>query len=99
MLTACPQCQQVIEIPCLNEHLLAECEKKENHRPCPHCREAIQIQHYDARVQRMWCKPVKPSDEANRCPLCHGDTPGGGEAGWKAHLLARGCPKNPRTLA
>jgi centrosomal protein CEP104 len=97
MLTSCAQCEQVIEVALLNEHLLKECENKDNHRQCLRCNEAIAAQFFEQHSQRASCLPAKPVSKANRCPLCHKDCKAGVQ-GWKQHILAgQGCPKNPRT--
>ena len=96
MLTGCPQCEQVIEIPRLNEHLLEECAQKDNHKQCPRCGEAIAAMYFDQHVQRNSCLPAPAENVAQRCPLCHRDI-GPFEDGWHEHLLeGEGCPKNPR---
>jgi len=97
MLSSCPQCEQVIEVSMMNDHLLNECENKDNHKACPRCSEAVHDHHYAQHVKRGNCLPAKPLKQANRCPLCHKDTKPGVN-GWKTHLLSSsGCPKNPRT--
>lgn len=97
MLTSCLQCEQVIEVAMLNEHLLNECEMKHNHKKCPRCGEAIAAQYFNQHVKRASCRPAKPASKANRCPLCHDDVKPG-EDGWREHILTQpGCTKNPRT--
>ena len=97
MLTRCASCEQVIEISCLNDHLLHECDKSYQHKECPRCHEAIKASVFDKHVKRNKCLPARSLDIANRCPLCHQDIPPG-EDGWRTHLLkGRGCPKNLRT--
>ena len=97
MLSSCKQCEQVIEIPTLNEHLMHECEIKGTHEECPRCREPVPLKIYDDHVAKAACNPAVPESQANRCPLCHQDIPPGVE-GWKQHLLVDKCPKNERTL-
>jgi centrosomal protein CEP104 len=97
MLVHCPHCNQVIEISRLNEHLLAECEYKTNHRACPRCGEAIAAQLFEKHVRRNSCLPAKSSSEGNRCPLCHQDILPFA-AGWRSHLMVDGCPNNVRTM-
>merc|ERR1712232_127164 len=96
MLCGCPRCEQIIEVSTLNDHLLNECTKKDNHKMCPRCGEAIAARYYELHVKRNNCLECKSKDEANRCPLCHKVIPPG-ENGWKQHLLTgKGCPKNKR---
>jgi len=99
MLTSCAQCEQVIEVSMLNDHLLNECEMKYNHQKCPRCWEAIASQFFEQHVKRGACVPAQPLNKASRCPICHKDVKAG-EEGWREHILeGSGCPKNPRTLA
>ncbi|KAG7376677.1 hypothetical protein PHYPSEUDO_012923 [Phytophthora pseudosyringae] len=96
MLTPCKMCGQVIEIATLNEHLLTECEMQQNHRECPRCGEAITAKFYERHVSLNDCPPRAPLNRANRCPLCHDDI-APGKKGWQRHLVAEGCPTNPRS--
>ncbi|KAH9254664.1 hypothetical protein BASA81_007431 [Batrachochytrium salamandrivorans] len=96
VLSACPHCNQVIEVSKLNDHLLKECEHRGNHRACPRCHEAIAVALWDKHVKRNACLVHKPESDANRCPLCHNDVYPG-EAGWRVHLLRDLCPNNSRT--
>ncbi|OQR81004.1 hypothetical protein ACHHYP_16869 [Achlya hypogyna] len=96
MLTQCKMCGQVIEISTLNEHLLVECELKQNHKECPRCHEAITLKYFNQHVQQNDCDPMPDPSEGNRCPLCHEDIPPR-KRGWKTHLLHEKCPQNPRT--
>lgn len=95
MLTPCKMCGQVIEVACLNEHLLGECELRKNHKACPQCGEAITARFFDKHVAARDCLPRPHPKQANRCPLCHDDVPPG-KRGWRRHLLEDECPQNPR---
>lgn len=95
MLTNCQQCEQVIEVPTLNDHILDECEKTGTHSECPQCKEPIPNVDFPLHKKAKKCKPAQPPHKNNRCPLCHNDIPPG-EDGWKVHLIDKGCPKNPR---
>jgi len=98
MLCSCKHCGQVIEIPCLSEHMLLECEHKERFRQCPRCDEAIEVEQFQAHVAAANCIVAKPPEKYNRCPLCHTDIPPGDE-GWQEHLLfPPGCPANARRV-
>lgn len=96
MLNLCQMCEQVVEISCLNGHLLEECDFKKSFRRCPRCKEAIHSNNYKQHTDEMACLPNKPTNVANRCPLCHTDIMPG-EMGWKNHLISEGCPNNERT--
>ena len=37
MLTTCWECEQVIEIQALNDHLLDECQNREKYKYCDKC--------------------------------------------------------------
>jgi len=97
MLTSCAQCEQVIEIPTINEHLLEECEVQGTYKQCKNCKEPIAVNVYDSHVQAKNCKRALPATKGSRCPLCKKDI-APGEEGWRKHLLEEGCPKNPRKL-
>ncbi|XP_070615112.1 centrosomal protein of 104 kDa isoform X2 [Erythrolamprus reginae] len=96
MLTRCDFCKQVVEIASLTEHLLTECEKKDNFAKCSRCCEALPKDELARHVKSRSCNPAKPEKVANRCPLCHENfTPG--EEAWKVHLMGKdGCRVNPR---
>ena len=96
MLNLCQMCEQVVEISCLNSHLLEECDFKKSFRKCPRCKEAIHSNNYKQHSDEMACLPNKATNVANRCPLCHTDIMPG-DMGWKSHLISEGCPNNERT--
>ncbi|KAL7978561.1 hypothetical protein Chor_005543 [Crotalus horridus] len=92
------QADKVVEIASLTEHLLTECEKKDNFAKCSRCCEALPKEELARHVKGRSCNPAKSEKVANRCPLCHDNfTPG--EEAWKVHLMGRdGCRMNPRRL-
>jgi centrosomal protein CEP104 len=94
-LICCKQCEQVIEIPTLQEHLLAECEVAGAYRECPRCLQAIPAGQFDAHVEGQSCAPPAPG--MARCALCQADVHKSDE-GWKQHLLIDTCPKNARPV-
>jgi centrosomal protein CEP104 len=96
MLVSCANCNQVIEILHLNEHLLRECELSNVMRQCSRCKEAVHIEEYEQHIEEQSCFPGKPARSSNRCPLCHQDVSPGVE-GWKQHILTEGCPNNDRS--
>ena len=95
MLTECSHCKQVIEISSLNEHLLRECDRAQQFKQCPRCKESVHTSDYEGHVGSKGCQIAKPAKAANRCPLCHKDIEPG-EKGWKKHLMDNQCENNPR---
>lgn len=96
MLTSCTRCQQVVEIATLSEHLLDECEHKEDYEACGTCGDAVLRAQLPAHEKAGKCKAQPDPAVANRCPLCHKDI-GPEKEGWLQHLLDQGCSANPRT--
>lgn len=43
MLIRCKECNQVVEVSTVTEHLLMECEKREEYFQCSQCSEAFKI--------------------------------------------------------
>ncbi|XP_060115252.1 centrosomal protein of 104 kDa isoform X2 [Heteronotia binoei] len=96
MLTRCDHCKQVVEIASLTEHLLTECDKKDNFGKCSRCSEALPKDELPRHVKGKACNPAKPEKVANHCPLCHENFAPGEEA-WKVHLMSKdGCRMNLR---
>ena len=83
MLKQCDNCKHVIEISVQNEHLLTECQYKNNYKKCPRCTEAINITNQQENEFHFKQKQSVPIDKkGNRCPLCHQNI-GIGEEVWK----------------
>ncbi|XP_012375821.2 LOW QUALITY PROTEIN: centrosomal protein of 104 kDa [Dasypus novemcinctus] len=96
MLTRCDHCRQVVEISTLTEHLLTECDKKDEFGKCYRCSEAVLKEELPRHIKTKDCNPAKSEKLANRCPLCHENFSPGEEA-WKAHLMGpAGCTMNLR---
>ncbi|NXL21105.1 CE104 protein, partial [Setophaga kirtlandii] len=96
MLTRCEHCKQMLEICSLTEHLLTDCDKRDNFGRCPRCREAVPRDELPRHIKSRICNPAKPENVANHCPLCHENFPPGEEA-WRPHLMSRdGCKMNQR---
>lgn len=94
MLCPCPLCGQITEIPTLQQHLVAECNRATAVRQCPTCREAVPVTEFDSHVASGTCIPYSTS--YNVCPLCHVKL-APSDAAWDDHLLkAPGCVNNPR---
>lgn len=51
MLTRCSECSQIIEVQTLNDHLLQECEKRENFNQCSSCFDAVMISDYESHIK------------------------------------------------
>ncbi|XP_027699696.1 centrosomal protein of 104 kDa-like isoform X2 [Vombatus ursinus] len=96
MLTRCEHCKQVVEIASLTEHLLTECDKRDEFGKCHRCCEAILKEELPKHIKIKACNPARSEKLANRCPLCHENfTPG--EEAWKSHLTGpAGCTMNLR---
>ncbi|KAG2192917.1 hypothetical protein INT46_009323 [Mucor plumbeus] len=45
VLTNCPMCQIITEIPTLNEHMLEDCERRHLIKKCARCYQAIPVEH------------------------------------------------------
>lgn len=80
-----------------NEHLLTECQYKNNYKKCPRCSEAVNVtiqQENELHFKQKQCLPF--DKKGQRCPLCHTNI-GLGEEIWKEHLMSpNGCVKNNR---
>lgn len=94
MLTSCKQCEQVIEISTLHEHLLHECEINGQYELCHKCQQPITVEQYAQHINSNTCQPNVPG--TTKCPLCTIQL-SNTEDGWKMHLLTQGCTKNTRT--
>ncbi|XP_036598544.1 centrosomal protein of 104 kDa [Trichosurus vulpecula] len=96
MLTRCEHCKQVVEIASLTEHLLTECDRRDEFGKCHRCCEAILKEELPKHIKVKACNPARSEKLANRCPLCHENfTPG--EEAWKSHLTGpAGCTMNLR---
>lgn len=53
MLVRCKECSQVVEVSCLVEHLLTECENRQKYMQCSQCTEAVKID--DFQVHSAQC--------------------------------------------
>jgi len=90
---------QIIEIATRTEHLLRECEHKDEFTQCPHCGDAVASRALASHQASPVCRPLRGGPGSQRCPLCGEEVSGGasGKDGWAVHLLDVGCPANPRT--
>ncbi|CAI2384678.1 unnamed protein product [Moneuplotes crassus] len=93
MLTTCFMCEQVIEIGDFNNHLLNECEKKDEFYQCTRCKQAVFKKGLEQHEEEGCNLPKK---NAIRCPLCKIDCEPAGELGLLTHIMQKGCKNNPR---
>jgi centrosomal protein CEP104 len=96
ILTSCKQCEQIIEIPTLHEHLLGECEVTDTYIACEICGLPVPKDAMDAHIGSKACVKAGPNEGV--CPLCNVLIKGGDD-GWRVHLLDEGCPNNPRSAS
>lgn len=52
MLVRCKECNQVVEVATLTEHLLMECEQRELYTQCSQCTEAVKLDSYEHHGNR-----------------------------------------------
>ncbi len=90
MTALCEECQQVVPVPQLGAHLMGECMNSSYYKKCSRCKEPVHQRLYRAHTEQKSCLAAKPMSAHNRCPLCHEDVEPGA-AGWKEHLVVRGC--------
>ena len=97
MLILCTECQQIIEISKLHNHLLTECSSKSKYKECSICKHAIQTQNMSSHLTSTHSssqqEPTTLTDI--HCPLCNvviddSDI-------WRRHFIMEGCPNNKRT--
>jgi centrosomal protein CEP104 len=94
LLVSCPACAQVIEIADLSEHMLDECEQKDQYEPCEVTGLAIRKSELDAWQRSPNCKPTKAG--CMHCPLCPESVQDTKEAWWN-HLMLE-CSGNKRRI-
>lgn len=93
LLISCPSCAQIVEIAGLPEHLLDECDSKEEYVPCDVTGLAVKELDFDNWQKSDNCVPAPTN--CMYCPLCLSSVEDSDEA-WLSHLT-KGCPKNSRT--
>ncbi|KRT82830.1 hypothetical protein AMK59_3059 [Oryctes borbonicus] len=92
MLVRCKACSQVVEVSALIEHLLMECEQREQYTQCSQCTEAVKLDEYECHSDKC----TELTEGCNRCPLCHANIEDE-ENSWKIHLMGeKACTKNNR---
>lgn len=64
MLVRCKECSQVVEVATLMEHLLMECEHRENYTQCSQCTEAVKLEDYENHgnscIGKHYVAPKRP---------------------------------------
>jgi centrosomal protein CEP104 len=69
MLKQCNECKQVIEIAVQNEHLLTECQFKNNYKKCPRCTEAVNVTIPQENDYHFKAKQCLPYDKKSKLKL------------------------------
>ena len=77
MLTNCWECEQVIEVQNIEEHLLEECQHMEKYKFCPKCKSVLLVDEFDGHE----CTKANPPG-AVRCPLCSETVHPNDREGW-----------------
>lgn len=91
MLTACWECEQIVEVRIIEEHLLEECSSMHKYQFHSKCKQVIMTDEMDSHV----CERLEPNG-AVRCPLCTFAVYPNTEDGWRDHILNKACAGNPR---
>lgn len=92
MLVRCAECSQVVEVAALTDHILMDCEHRENYTQCAQCTEPVRLD--ELQEHELCCTEI--AEGCNRCPLCHENLEDE-EFVWKKHLMGeRPCTKNAR---
>jgi len=92
MLQRCPGCHQIIEIASATEHLLDECEKRDDYVLCDVTGLAIlsgEVGEWENSSNRVEVPPGQAM-----CPLCYGSIPDEDDE-WQKHLR-QDCIENAR---
>ncbi|KAL7335139.1 hypothetical protein PS15p_200658 [Mucor circinelloides] len=88
VLTNCPMCQIITEIPTLNEHMLEDCERRHLIKKCTRCSQAIPVEQWLQHTLKQTC------NDQVQCPLCLVAIEPANDEGWKLHLMTgEGCSK------
>ena len=88
MLKRCEYCGQVTEIPAFHEHILLECEARQQGKIPPEIIAAMEKE-----------KENSEKNKIQHCSLCKKKVDGS-EEGWQRHLMGEkgGCLANPRRV-
>jgi len=91
MLTTCWECDQVIEIAQIEDHLLEECPQMGKYKFCQKCKSVLLKEEFNGHD----CIAPNPVGAA-RCPLCTENIFPADKDGWYKHVMEHKCPGNPR---
>ena len=91
MLTTCWECDQVIEIKQVEEHLLEECNQMHKYKYHNTCKAVLLQEEFNGHE----CEPPKPPG-AVRCPLCTESVYPHDQSGWRKHIMQQRCNGNAR---
>ena len=94
MLTTCWECEQVIEISSLNEHLINECASRDKYKQCDKCDSVFLTNDFYGHQ----CVRSQPPG-ALKCPLCTVSVFPPNQDGFRKHLMEERCPGNNRLPA
>jgi hypothetical protein len=87
----------VVEIATLNDHLINECDLRNQFKYCAKCKTAVNAAEFEQHKTTPECRTLE--DKKNlRCPLCNVDfayIKGQEDKAWKKHLM-QDCESNPR---
>jgi hypothetical protein len=78
MLTCCWECEQVIEVKQIEEHLLQECQNMDKYKYHQNCKSVLLAEEFNDHE----CTKVEPQG-AVRCPLCTEAVYPNDKNGWK----------------
>eukprot|EP00923_Selenidium_pygospionis_P036638 GHVN01064246.1.p1 GENE.GHVN01064246.1~~GHVN01064246.1.p1 ORF type:complete len:979 (-),score=249.87 GHVN01064246.1:175-3111(-) len=98
MLTLCKECDHVIELSQVPDHLLDECTKRgdegddNSFAECDRCHQAVKIADFQEHITTPQCKLTTPPEVL--CPLCFTLLPSTHLKIWQQH--ADVCKSNPR---
>lgn len=91
MLTTCWECEQVLEIQLLNEHLTSECQFSNKYTLHDNCKRAL----HQTDLKTHKCVRPRPAG-AVKCPLCQESVFPNTNSGWRKHILLDKCTANSR---
>ena len=60
-----------MEIPSIRDHLLQECDKKDELRQCLRCKQVVHRDQFEEHTQKQAC--MDNPDDKPVCPLCEAD--------------------------
>ena len=93
MTKQCPHCVLVVEIQHYDQHLVSECDQRDEWFLCPTCNYAVRKRHAESHVsQKNACRPTVKG--VRRCPMCALSVADNDES-WRSHLITA-CAQNPK---